>query len=450
MEPHGVDFLLYDEQRWMPRELHLGLPRANGGLAYVRDVAPALQLVVPTSCEAARIALDLLLALARAARRGDITLLPCYLDVHNARIAALLAYVDHVPGRARAALLESVLDAPRVHVLDGDAFATLMGHACSTAPVMTCVGERRVHKLYSGPAFTAGAKELVLLDALDDLAYGGVDAPFPALLHVAVHEGEHESTLLLSETRLAGDHFDVVAFSPDLSNAQVRDICVQLSRALAQLEARGIVHNDLISQNVLVNIEPDGACRVAIIDFGNAGMLPLAGATCRTDRYNFQAPDLPDDAPLVDAVLARSPAHPHCQFYAPEMCRVNTADLGVPSTRADVWSAAFLIGGAAGRRCASRRWRSMLERTERNGCAALRVAPITRDGESVLYAPALQALLDACVACDPLARPSAAALADALAALAPEDYGACLAPPAMPPGVPPAMPPGVPPAMPMV
>ncbi len=425
MAAHNVDFVLVDAQEWMPRELQLHCADEDVRMVYVRDVRlesqDALQIVVPAFSESARVALDVLVALVRAARRNEIKLLPCFLDVHATGAVALLAYVEHTPDVRATARLNAALDAPSTHVLAASDLETLLGYTCSTKHVVTCVTAARVHKVYVGPAFCAGARELVLLDTLAD-ASRDADAAFPMLLHVAVHVGTYVSTLVLSETRMHGEHYDVVVCAPAASGAQVRDACVQLACALAQLDARGIVHGDLLAQNILVNVLPSGEWRLALVDFGNAGLLPMQSETQRTDRYAFAPAQLPKDAPLVDYVLARQPWQ--YQFYAPELCRSGCVDHGTPCTRADIWSAAFLIAQAAARGRVAADYAAQLARVQIGGHVSLTMAPRMLDGTRVSYTPALQALLDACLACEPAARPSAAELAAALASLTPEDYNA--------------------------
>lgn len=80
-------------------------------------------------------------------------------------------------------------------------------------------------------------------------------------------DGNH--VLVLERPRDCTDLFDYLVNNTTISEQETRKIFQQLVNAVDYLDKQGIIHHDLKSENILLDLNDDN--KVKLIDFGLAG-----------------------------------------------------------------------------------------------------------------------------------------------------------------------------------
>jgi len=155
---------------------------------------------------------------------------------------------------------------------------------------------------------------------------------------LTIHEvGEAEGRLYIAMELVQGESLQRRIHAGGMPPATVIDYGIQIADALAHAHARGVVHRDLKSANVMVT--PDG--RVKVLDFGIArrddGGLAVGAEPAATSPPGnlFAGVAGPPSGPTLtaDGVVLGTP-----QYLPPEVIQGRTAD-----ARSDLWSFGVLL-----------------------------------------------------------------------------------------------------------
>ncbi|EZG71442.1 putative serine/threonine-protein kinase [Gregarina niphandrodes] len=100
-----------------------------------------------------------------------------------------------------------------------------------------------------------------------------------------------KTVILITEYLRGGDLFDFIKRNGRMSERDSRDAMEKILQALVTLHARGIVHRDLKTENVMLRNPFDGTS-VCLIDFGLSATLDSELMTMRCGSPGYVAPEV--------------------------------------------------------------------------------------------------------------------------------------------------------------
>jgi serine/threonine-protein kinase len=217
----------------------------------------------------------------------------------------------------------------------------------------------------------------------------------PSIVRVLDHGVDGHLYSMVMELLDGEDMFDVLVRRKRLAEAMARRIVIEICEALQEAHALGIVHRDLKPENVFLCHAGAGELRVKVLDFGVAKML-------LPEERNV------DDAEPVLTAMGTLLGTP--EYLSPEMCRGETVGPG-----ADIYACGVLLYALI-----TGRPPFVTEDPIHVTLKHMEEEPLPPSWFVPGLEPALDAVVLKALAKQPEARqPSAAALAEALAALGP-------------------------------